>query len=217
MIEELKEKVERLEALFLRMVRVGIVTQVFSNQGTVRVKFDDQDGEVSYELPVIFKKTQKDKDYWLPDVGEQVLCVFLPYGIEQGFVLGAFYSEVDKPPVKDKNKRRIEFEDGSYVEYDRKEHKLTVEIKGEAEIKVEKDAKIEVSGNGELKVNGNATVNVSGNVELSANGKVVISGKGTVEIDGGSGAGQKPIHDASPCPLFGVCHLIPSMTVKISP
>jgi hypothetical protein len=76
-----------------------------------------------------------------------------------------------------------------------------VEIKGEAEIKVEKDAKIEVSGN----------------ADLTANGKAVVSGKGTVEIDGGSGANQKPVHDASPCPLFGVCHLIPSMTVKISP
>ena len=199
------------------IIRIGIVTQVYEDKATVRVKFPDDDEEVSWEFPVLQRKTLKDKDYWLPDIGEHVVVIMLPYGQEQGFVLGAFYSEVDKPPVKDKNKRRIEFEDGSFVEYDRKEHKLTVGIKGEAEIKVEKDAKIEVSGNGELKVNGNATVNVSGNVELSANGKVVISGKGTVEIDGGSGAGQKPIHDASPCPLFGVCHLIPSMTVKISP
>jgi len=201
MLAELEERVRRIEESLKRLVRIGVVTQVFEDKGTVRVMLPDADKEITYELPVLVRKTLKDKDYWLPDIGEHVLCVFLPIGEEQGFVIGAFYSKADKVPVSDKNKKVIEFEDGTKIEYNRKEHKLKIEVKGEADIEVEKDAKIEVKGN----------------VEISANGKVVVSGKGTVEIDGGSGVSQKPVHDASPCPLFGVCHLCPSMTIKISP
>jgi phage baseplate assembly protein V len=201
LLAELQEKVEKLEKLLMRLIRIGIVTQVNPEKGSVRVKLPDADGEISDELPVLFKKTGKDKDYWMPDIGEHVLCVFLPYGPEQGFVIGAFYSEVDKVPVTDKNKKRIAFEDGTYMEYDKKQRKLRANLNGDSEINV----------------SGNAKVSIKGNTELFSEGKVIIKGRGTIELDGGSGANQKPIHDASPCPLFGVCHLLPSKTIKISP
>jgi len=120
MFLELEERVRRLEEKTDRLVRVGVVTQVYPEKGSVRVLLPDADEEVSYELPVLVRKTLKDKDYWLPDVGEHVVCVFLPTGQEQGFVVGAFYSEVDKVPVKDKDIKRIEFENGAFIEWNRK-------------------------------------------------------------------------------------------------
>ncbi len=135
MIEEIKETLKRLSACLERLIRIGIVTQVYPERGTVRVKFDDLDGVVSYELPVVVRKTYKDKDYWMPDVGEQVLCLFLPYGVEQGFVIGSFYSKADTVPVSDQNVRRINFSDGTIVEYDRAKKKFTVDTPGDVEVK----------------------------------------------------------------------------------
>ena len=48
---------------------------------------------ISYELSVVQKQTLKNRDYWVPDVGEYVLCIFLPTGNASGFTIGSLYSE----------------------------------------------------------------------------------------------------------------------------
>jgi phage baseplate assembly protein V len=113
------------------MIRIGIVTQVYDDRATVRVQFPDDDEEVSWEFPVLQRKTLKDKGYWLPDIGEHVVVVMLPYGQEQGFVIGAIYSEAEKPPESTRDKKVVVFEDGTRIEYDRKNHKLYADVKGE--------------------------------------------------------------------------------------
>jgi len=117
------------------IVRVGVVTGVNPERGTVRVHLVDVDDQVSYELPVIYRKTNRDKEYWMPDVGEHVVCIFSGQGLEQGFVLGAIYSSADLVPVSSKDKCHITFEDGTVIEYDRAAHKLTADIKGDVELK----------------------------------------------------------------------------------
>lgn len=59
-----------------RLIRVGTVSSVNAPAGTVRVAFAAQDEMVTYELPVITRGSKGNKDYWLPDVDEQVLCLF---------------------------------------------------------------------------------------------------------------------------------------------
>ncbi len=112
------------------VIRIGIVTQVYDDRATVRVQFPDDDEEVSWEFPVLQRKTLKDKDYWLPDVGEHVVVVMLPYGQEQGFVIGAIYSDAEKPPESTRDKRVVVFEDGTRIEYDRKAHRLYADVRG---------------------------------------------------------------------------------------
>ena len=116
------------------MFRVGKVVAVDEKTAKVRVELEDTDKVISYWLPVLHNKTQDDKFYWLPDVGELVLVGFLDYGIEQGFVLGAIYNEKDKPPVEDRNKMHIRFKDGTVIEYDRVTHKLYIHSVGDIEI-----------------------------------------------------------------------------------
>ena len=74
-----------------RLIRVGTVSSVNAAAGTVRVAFAAQDDMVTYELPVITRGSKNNKDYWLPDVDEQVLCLFLPNtsgrGVCDGFVM----------------------------------------------------------------------------------------------------------------------------------
>lgn len=124
------------------MYRIGIVVAVDEKTAMARVRWTDMDGEVSYWLPVMQKKTLKDKEYWLPDLNEHVVCLIDENG-EEGVILGAIYSDADATPVQNKDKYYIHFEDGTEVEYDRKQHKLRITVKG--------DILIEADGNMTLK------------------------------------------------------------------
>lgn len=118
------------------LIRVGEVCQQNPSNCTVRVHFKDKDDMVSGELQVVNRNTFKNKDYGLPDLGEQVLCIFLENGIERGFVLGGIYSSAagHEPPVEDKFKRHVTFEDGAFIEYDRKNHIMKIQCPGKIEI-----------------------------------------------------------------------------------
>ncbi|WP_297889743.1 phage baseplate assembly protein V [Sulfurihydrogenibium sp.] len=124
------------------MIKVGKVVAVDEKTCRCRVQLEDNDGVVTYWLPIIVNKSQKDKFYWLPDIGEEVLCAFLEHGIEQGFVLGAIYNEKDTVPVVSKDKYHIRFEDGTTIEYDRKSHKLSINCVGDVEIVAQGNIKI---------------------------------------------------------------------------
>lgn len=121
-----------MDPILKNLIRVGRV----SSQGdaTVRVVFEDRADMVSYDLPIIVQQSQDNKDSWLPDIGEQVVCLFLPSGNAQGFILGSFYSDVDPPVVSDPNKRHVRFADGTIVEYDRSTHTLTINAQGPVNI-----------------------------------------------------------------------------------
>jgi phage baseplate assembly protein V len=92
------------------------------------------DGEVSYWLAVLKSKTLKDKAYWMPDIGEHV-AVLIDENAEEGVILGAIYSSQDTPPVSNANKCHIKFQDGTVLEYDRAEHKLKADVKGDIDVK----------------------------------------------------------------------------------
>ncbi len=125
------------------MIRVGKVVAVDDKTAKVRVQIEDADAVVSYWLPVVQQKTQNDKHYWLPDIGELVVCAFYEDDWDTGFVLGAVYNDKDKPPTQTRDKFVIEFKDGTRIEYDRAEHKLHINVKG--------DILIEADGNMTLK------------------------------------------------------------------
>ncbi|SHN77201.1 phage baseplate assembly protein V [Desulfitobacterium chlororespirans] len=108
--------------------RVGEVVSINPAKCRVRVRFYDQDSLISEELQVVVRGTLKNKDYWMPKVGEAVFCSFTAQN--KGYVLGAVYSEGDPPPVISESKRHIEFEDGTILEYDSSDHTLSIECAG---------------------------------------------------------------------------------------
>jgi len=115
------------------LIRIGRVSAVNPEKATARVVFEAQ-GVVSYELPVLQWQTLKNKDYCLPDVGEYVVCIFLPTGNAEGFILGAIYSEENEPPANSSDKRVITFSDGTTIEYDRSTHTLSINAVGPVNI-----------------------------------------------------------------------------------
>jgi phage baseplate assembly protein V len=147
------------------LIRLGRVSSVNAAEATVRVVFEDRDNMVSHDLPVIVANTLKNKDYYMPDIGESVVCIFLPNGISRGFVLGAVYSEVDRPAVSSPEKRQIRFADGAVVEYDRQTRTMTVNTSGKVNITAAQG--ISITGN----------VSVSGNIHAS--GSIIDSGGNT--------------------------------------
>lgn len=121
-----------------QMIRIGNVSSINPSAGTVRVAFSDLDDQVTYELPVITRGSKSNKDYWMPDIDEQVLCLFLPnisgHGVCDGFVLGTFYSRVDAPVESSENVHAIKFADGTVIKHDRRTGNLSINATGSIDI-----------------------------------------------------------------------------------
>ena len=115
---------------------IGQVSSYGKTPGTVIVRRPDKDDRTTAELAVMSRCTKETKDYWMPAIDEQVLCILLPNtsgkGPGEGFVIGAFYSEADPPKERDPNVRSIRYKDGSYI----------VNNNGEMEIHASKALKI---------------------------------------------------------------------------
>ncbi|MGH7947793.1 MAG: phage baseplate assembly protein V [Candidatus Binataceae bacterium] len=119
--------------------RVGLVVERDVARVAVRVQFPERDQMVSWWLPVVVPKTQDDKFLWLPDEGEQVVCLMDEHD-EAGVVLGAIYSAADSAPVESTEKFHVAFKDGTKAEYDRESHVMRVDYADEATIKYDADA-----------------------------------------------------------------------------
>lgn len=117
------------------IVRIGTVVSVNEKTHTARVELKDRGGMVSYDLPVLVPSTVDPKDYALPAEKTDVLCIFLPNGQQQGFVIGAFYTEVNPPPIGDRKKWVKEFDDGSKIEYDRAKKAININAAGDVNVK----------------------------------------------------------------------------------
>jgi len=109
----------------------GVVAE--ARPGFARVAFADLDGMVSAWLPLLVRKSLKDKHCLTLDAGEHVACVLDVY-FESGCVLGAIYSEADAPPVESQDKLHFRFFDGGLFEYDRATGQLTIVTTGSVDL-----------------------------------------------------------------------------------
>lgn len=194
----------------LGLIRVGEVASIDPANGTARVTFDD-DGITSYDLPVLVRNSYANKDYHMPDIGEDVLCLFLPSGVEQGFILGSFYTPKGcvKPPVSDPNKRRVTFQDGTTLEYDRAQHKLTADVKGEADVTATESVTVASQSDITLAATGDLTLAAGGALNISAQGDTNCTGGGSFSInaetinlgepEGGGGGSEPDVPEPSTC------------------
>lgn len=77
------------------LIRDGLVSTVDSQRYTVRVVFPDRDNMVSGELPLVAPPGL----HRLPNVGDNVLCLFLGNGISKGYCLGQFFADNEDTPA----------------------------------------------------------------------------------------------------------------------
>lgn len=183
------------------LIKVGEVSSIDPARGTARVVFDDEDGTVSYDLPILQRNTYKTQDFHSVSVGEDVLCLFLPTGPEEGFILGSFYAGDIVPPENTKDRRTTVFEDGTVIRYDMASHTATILIDG---TKIVADrSSVTVTAPSAVTVNcTNAVVKASSGVTLDTpktdvtgvlNVTGLITGKGGLAVSGGTGGSAATI------------------------
>lgn len=114
-------------------LRVGKVTEFDPDKLRARVNFPDM-GIISHWLPLLVKNTLNTKDTYYLDEGEHVVCLMNGTGAESGYILGAIYDDKNTPQEHSKDLRRVKFDDGTVILYDREEHKLMIDVAGDIEI-----------------------------------------------------------------------------------
>lgn len=175
--------------------KIGEVSSIDPVKCTARVAFGDEDGMVSYDLPVMQRNSFGNRDYQMPDIGEDVLCLFRGEGFEDGVIIGSFYAGDVEPPETSADRRTIVFKDGTRICYDRASHTLTVTIAGTEIVFDQKTGSITVPDS--IVVNcKTATVKAATSVTInspdtSCTGKLTVSGlitgQGGFTVTGGGG------------------------------
>ena len=122
------------------LIRIGMVSSTNPKENTVRVTFEDKDNLVSSELRILHRGSTANKDFWMPAVGDECVCIF-PTNDDNycdGFIIGTLFNQKDKPNADKQEITRMDFADGTFIEYNSKSHTLQIECVGEIYIKGKK-------------------------------------------------------------------------------
>jgi len=165
------------------LVRIGKVSSINYEKCTAQVVYEDRHDLVSGDLHILVPLTLKDHAYYMPDIDERVLCVFDPSAPTKGYILGSFYADTRMPPIQNKDKRYIEFEDKTLIEYDRDIHKLTIHIPAAGELSIEvvtasnisvtSDANIDVKAKGTMSIHSVGAMTIDSDTSININAPVV--------------------------------------------
>lgn len=188
---------EDLRAAAPGMFRVGVVQEQDAALARVRVTFADYDQLRSWWLPLVVPKTQNDKAYWIPDLGEQVVCLMDAHD-EAGAVLGAIYSSADATPVNSADKWHLGFKDGAAFEYDRAAHVLSLEFTDGASIKYDGGAHaltIALPAGATLTIGAGAA-----SIAIDAAGNAQVTALAQIRLGAGQLKGVARLGDQVTCP-----------------
>lgn len=132
------------------MIFIGKVTTVNEADATAVVTVEDHDDKTTSALSVLQRGSNESKDYWVPDIDDQVLCIRLPNksgrGFNSGFIVGAFYSDIHSIPAGANSNTRVLDTPGN----------LLLKIGGNLTIKA---GTIDIAGGGDVVVGGISLVN----------------------------------------------------------
>ena len=108
------------------IARFGYVSDYDPARHMARIQFPDKDNLISGWIPVSVRNSLRNHDEHHLDIGEHVFCVMQGNGLESGCVVCAVYDDTNKSYVGDKDKRAINFSDGTSIIYDRANNELNV-------------------------------------------------------------------------------------------
>ena len=143
------------------LIRIGIVSAI--DYARARVKCDFEELEITSDwLPVVQRGAGGARDYWMPAIGESVVCIYYSDGTEEGVVIGSYYPAGTPPPDSGSGVFYTVYPDGSSVTWDNGdlviEAKAAVSITAAGGVTITGDTKID----GDLEVTGD--INVTGKV-----------------------------------------------------
>jgi len=113
-----------MTANFKDLVKVGTVTAIFDEKGTVQINFEDKD-DCTVEYPLL------STEYNMPKILDPVWCICMGNGVESGLCLGKAYSRNNPPPVIDKNiyHKPLFNDEKAFFEYNDNTETLTFKAK----------------------------------------------------------------------------------------
>lgn len=100
------------------MIRIGTVTNVYPENGKVKVYYEDSESS-SLPLPMM----SMNKEHSMPEVGDTVVTLHLANGSSKGFCLGTYFDD----DYSGGEKYIKEFDDKAYVECTEGEYLLKCE------------------------------------------------------------------------------------------
>lgn len=118
--------ITELERRLNNLGRVGVIQDVDYRKGVARVSL--QNGEILTDwIPWMTLRAGSDSFWWAPEPGETVLINSLGGELHNGFILAVAFSDgnqiASRPSVA-----RVTFADGTLIEYDRKAHRLKIDV-----------------------------------------------------------------------------------------
>lgn len=192
-LSALEYRINELERRLANVALIGTVSEADYAEARVRVQI----GKITTAwLPWLTRRAGVSVDWWAPEIGEQVMVISPSGEPAQGVVMPALYSDAHPAPSSDENIRRINFGDGSFVEYDNAAHKLSVTVQG---------------GDAVVIVTGNLTAAADGDATISAGGDVTADGANVI-LNGGSAGGV--VCQSHTCAFTGSPHPEASGTVS---
>jgi phage baseplate assembly protein V len=175
------------------IIRIGQVTSVNSINNTCRVSFDDMQDDgtplVSYDLQIIQHRTVDCKTYTMPEIGEHVICCFLPNGYQEGFVLGSYYTANNLPYYMEPDNLfgkqhlyRTQYKDGTIIEYDLTKNQARIWSDYYVDIEQCKEATVYATDSIKAKADGDVSVVAGGQMHVKSTGKLYIESDDSIEL-----------------------------------
>ncbi|KFK53470.1 phage baseplate assembly protein V [Vibrio vulnificus] len=159
----------QLVRLLSEMIQFGTIIEVQAKPLRYKVQFDEH--RVSGWIPMNVSHAAEVRSWKPLQVGEQVV-VLKPFGAQGGVIVASLnQTKFDQP--KDKlNLYYHEFPDGTWLEYDMEEHKLTGHVEGDLILTTAGNAKLTATQNVELKSSGDMTFNSEGAMTFHSKGQM---------------------------------------------
>lgn len=164
-------------------VRIGYVSKVNYEDGTVEVTYADRDNTVTSEINML-----SNGEYKMPKVGQLVAVFHNGNGAEMGSTIGTIWNDDNKPPEGKEGLYRKDYNDEygqAYERYDGKIREYQKHLNGDAIYTIGGDMLFKVGG-ATVRVCQSGAVEITGTT-ISIKGSTVSIDAGTMNITGGAG------------------------------
>ena len=165
------------------VIRVGEVSKVNYDKGTIEVAYKDRDDSVTDEICMVSNNL-----YRMPVVGQMACVLHNSADQEMGTCIGTFWNDDNKPPGGKEGLYRYDYNDKqgvAYESYDGKSGNYEEKIDGNTTETVGKNATHKIGGDLKFIVGGSTVTLTQGGTIKIAGTDVEIKGS-TVNISGGS-------------------------------
>ncbi|MCM8532224.1 MAG: phage baseplate assembly protein V [Lentisphaeraceae bacterium] len=176
-LTKLITEVKDLEKRLHNMISYGTIATVDPVNYTCTVSCGDIE---TAPIRWMVKRAAGDKEWFTPDIGEQVLVVSPSGELSQGVALTGLFSDVNPQNDIDPNIHRIDYEDGSFIEHNKALQSLHLHAPNKI---ILTSTDIEIAALNEVKVVANTTKNLAVANALIQSLTVNINGTSRVDIN----------------------------------